>query len=106
MTQITTDTTCIEAKKLERMAFILKTVAHPIRLGVVKILDKYKKLSVGEICDKLGTEQSLTSHHLASMKLKGMLKAKREGKSVYYMIKETEITKIFSCLERCNCNMG
>ncbi len=106
MTQITTNTSCVEVKNLERMAFILKTVAHPIRLGVVKVLDKYQKLSVREICEKLGTEQSLTSHHLASMKLKGMLKAKREGKSVYYMIKETEITKIFSCLERCDCNMG
>jgi len=96
----------VNADKLERIAFILKTVAHPIRLGIVELLEAHGKLCVGEICDKLNTEQSLTSHHLANMKLKGLLNARREGKNVYYSIKEKEITSIISCLEQCNCNRG
>ncbi|OWY24408.1 transcriptional regulator [Sphingobacteriales bacterium UPWRP_1] len=96
----------VNADKLERIAFILKTVAHPIRLGIVELLETHGKLCVGEICTKLSTEQSLTSHHLANMKLKGLLNARREGKNVYYSIKEKEITSIISCLEHCNCNRG
>lgn len=96
----------VDAEKLERIAFILKTIAHPIRLGIVELLEAHGKLCVGEICDKLSTEQSLTSHHLANMKLKGLLYAHREGKNVYYSIKEMEITSIITCLERCKCNMG
>ena len=96
----------MNADKLERIAFILKTVAHPVRLGIVELLEANGKLCVGEISEKLKTEQSLTSHHLANMKLKGLLHAVRDGKNVDYSIKEKEISSIISCLENCGCNMG
>ena len=94
-----------EAEKLERIAFILKTVAHPVRLAIIHQLEIYPRLSVNEICEKLGTEQSLTSHHLQNMKIKGLLSAKREGRKIYYSLKERDISLIIECLENCNCNM-
>ncbi len=94
-----------EAAKLERIAFILKTVAHPIRLGIVHLLEQYPELSVTEICNMLGSEQSLTSHHLQNMRLKGILSAKRDGRSMLYSLKERDVSLIISCLENCNCNM-
>ena len=94
-----------EAEKLERIAFILKTVAHPLRLGIIHLLEQYPRLSVSEICEKLGSEQSLTSHHLQNMKLKGLLNSKREGRSMLYSLKERDISLIIECLENCKCNM-
>lgn len=95
----------MNADKLERIAIILKTVAHPVRLGIVELLEANGKLCVNEICEQLKTEQSLTSHHLANMKMKGLLHAVRDGKNVFYSIKEKEITTIITCLENCNCNI-
>ncbi|HHS95437.1 MAG TPA: transcriptional regulator [Phaeodactylibacter sp.] len=92
-------------EKLERIAFILKTVAHPVRLGIIHLLEQYPRLSVSEMCDKLGTEQSLTSHHLQNMRIKGLLKVKREGRSMLYSLKEKDISLIIECLENCQCNM-
>ena len=94
-----------EAEKLERIAFILKTVAHPLRLGIVHLLEQYPRLSVSEICRMLGSEQSLTSHHLQNMKLKGLLSVKRDGRSMLYSLKERDISLIIECLENCQCNM-
>jgi len=94
-----------EAEKLERIAYILKTVAHPLRLGIVHILEQHPQLSVSEICEMLGSEQSLTSHHLQNMKLKGVLASKRQGRSILYSLKERDISLIIECLENCNCNM-
>ena len=94
-----------EAEKLERIAFILKTVAHPLRLGIVHILEQHPQLSVTDICEMLGSEQSLTSHHLQTMKLKGVLSSKRNGRSILYSLKERDISLIIECLENCNCNM-
>ena len=94
-----------EAEKLERIAFILKTVAHPLRLGVIHLLEQYPRLSVSEICEKLGSEQSLTSHHLQNMRLKGILSVKREGRSMMYSLKERDVSLIIECLENCQCNM-
>jgi len=92
-------------EKLERIAFILKTVAHPMRLAIIHLLEQHPKLSVSEICERLGTEQSLTSHNLQNMKLKGILSSKRSGRSVYYSLKEKDVSMIIECLEDCKCNM-
>ncbi|MCB9081780.1 MAG: winged helix-turn-helix transcriptional regulator [Lewinellaceae bacterium] len=94
-----------EAEKLERIAFILKTVAHPTRLSIIHLLEQHARLSVSDICDMLGTEQSLTSHHLQNMRLKGILSVKREGRSMMYTLKERDVSLIIECLENCNCNM-
>ena len=93
------------AEKLERIAYILKTVAHPTRLGIVHLLEQYPRLSVTEICEALNAEQSLISHHLQNMRLKGILKAKKDGRSVMYSLKERDVSLIIECLENCQCNM-
>lgn len=92
----------IDARKLEQVAFILKTIAHPARLAIVELLDKNKKMSVNEIAEKLNLEQSLTSHHLNNMKIKGILQSEREGKNMYYSIKLEEVTKVIACIESCD----
>lgn len=92
-------------EKLERVAYILKTVAHPVRLGIIHLLEKHPKLSVTEMCEMLGTEQSLTSHHLQNMKLKGILSVEKDGRSRMYTLKEKDVSLILKCLENCQCNM-
>ncbi len=94
-----------EADKLERIAYILKTVAHPLRLGIIHLLEQHARLSVSDICEMLGSEQSLTSHHLQNMKLKGILSVKRDGRSMLYSLKERDVSLIIECLENCQCNM-
>ena len=91
--------------KLERIAYILKTVAHPMRLGIVHLLEQHPKLSVTEICEMLGSEQSLTSYHLQNMRLKGILSVKRDGRSMMYSLKERDVSLIIECLDNCQCNM-
>ena len=93
------------AEMLERIAFILKTIAHPLRLGIVHLLEQHDQLSVSEICEMLESEQSLTSHHLQTMRLKGILSSKRDGKSMLYSLKEKDVSLIITCLEDCKCNM-
>jgi DNA-binding transcriptional ArsR family regulator len=91
--------------KLEKAAFILKTVAHPIRLAIINLLDVHQKMSVNEICEQLNSEQSLISHHLTNMKIKGLLKADKQGVQVFYSLKEKDLIKLLDCMENCNCNM-
>ena len=94
-----------EVERLERIAYILKTVAHPVRLGIIKLLEVHPRLNVTDICNNLNTEQSLTSHHLQNMYLKGILSVKKEGRSRFYSLKERDVSLIIDCLENCQCNM-
>ncbi len=95
-----------DVEKLEKIAFILKTIAHPVRLQIVELLEFNEGLSVSAISEKLKTEQSLTSHHLSNMKLKGILRSRKEGRKVIYSLKEKSVLQILNCLDGCNCNMG
>ncbi|HAA15459.1 MAG TPA: transcriptional regulator [Cytophagales bacterium] len=92
----------LDTEKLEKVAFILKTIAHPLRIGIVDLLTTYERLSVNEICFRLDAEQSLTSHHLSNMKLKGILGSEREGKNIFYFLKLKEVTKVIDCMENCD----
>src|SRR6476469_4953102 len=95
----------INAEKLEKAAYILKTVAHPTRLAVINLLDQNERLSVNEICQLLACEQSLISHHLTNMKIKGLLKADKQGVQFFYSIKERGLIALLECIEKCDCNM-
>lgn len=95
----------INREKLEKAAYILRTVAHPTRLAIVDLLNLNARLSVNEIGEILKVEQSLLSHHLTTMKLKGLLRSEKEGQSVFYSLKEKDIPKLLECIEHCDCNM-
>jgi ArsR family transcriptional regulator len=94
-----------EAYRLERISFILRTVAHPIRLGIIRLLEIHPQLSVTEICEQLRTEQSLTSHHLQNLRLKGIISVRKDGRKMFYSLKERDVPSIIECLDNCNCNM-
>ena len=83
------------------MAFILKTTEHPTRIAIVQLLAAHEQLSVNDICERLATEQSLTSHHLATMKLKGLLSSSRSGKKIHYSLKIREVIDVIQCLAGC-----
>ena len=91
----------IKTEKLEKVAFILKTIGHPVRLAIINHLAINDRMSVNEICEALNLEQSLISHHLTNMKLKGIINCSKEGKSRYYYITLKEILTVLSCMEKC-----
>jgi DNA-binding transcriptional ArsR family regulator len=95
----------INREKLEKAAFILRTVAHPTRLAIVDLLGLNERLGVNEIGEIIKVEQSLLSHHLKTMKLSGILRSEKEGQNVFYSLKEKDVTKLIACIEHCDCNM-
>jgi len=92
----------LEAQKMNMVAFILKTIGHPLRIGVIQLLTDNVELSVNDLCERLNAEQSVMSHHLSNMKFKGILGSRREGKQRYYFIKLTEVIKVIECMEKCD----
>jgi DNA-binding transcriptional ArsR family regulator len=95
----------MDTQNLEKAAYILKTIAHPTRLAIIDMLHQHEQLPVNEVCRLLNCEQSVVSHHLINMKLKGLLSASKSGNQVYYALKEPRLLKIIDCVKDCNCNM-
>jgi len=93
----------IDPDRLEMAASMLKAIAHPVRIAILKHLEGGKKLTVTEIHELLGLEQSATSHHLGILKDKGVLCSRREGKNTYYYLKFEILSQIIDCLQHCTC---
>jgi len=87
-------------EQLERSANILKAIAHPMRIAILEYLEGGEKMTVTQIHNLLGLEQSTTSHHLGILKDKGILSSRREGKNTYYFLKYKNIGQILGCLRK------
>ncbi|HEM49209.1 MAG TPA: transcriptional regulator [Caldithrix sp.] len=93
----------LTADQLEKAAAMLKAIAHPMRISILKHLDDEKQLTVTEIHELLGIEQSTTSHHLGILKDKGVLVSKRDGKNTLYSIRNKDLNTIIECISKCAC---
>jgi DNA-binding transcriptional ArsR family regulator len=69
----------------ELQSEVCKTLASPKRLEILNALKEGEK-TVGELVDILGVPKANVSQHLAVMRLKGILKSRRDGVSIYYRI--------------------
>ena len=95
------DTNRLNPEQLERAANMLKAMAHPMRIAIIGYLENGDQLSVTEIHERLGIEQSTTSHHLGILKDKGVLISRREGKNTYYSLKHENLKNILNCVSMC-----
>ena len=93
----------LDIDKLELAASKLRAIAHPMRIAIIDLLQE-KQLSVTEIYEKLDIEQASASHHLNILKTKGVLASKRNGKKIFYSLKNQTLTEIIECINRCNDN--
>jgi ArsR family transcriptional regulator len=94
----------LSVEKIEKVAEILKAIAHPVRLQILDVLREHNSLSVSEIQQAITiqTEQSLLSHHLIKMKDKGVLVCEKRGMNVFYALADRHLLSIFDCMERCD----
>ncbi|MCK4676511.1 MAG: helix-turn-helix transcriptional regulator [Bacteroidales bacterium] len=91
----------LDINKLEMAASKLRAIAHPMRIAIIDLLEKNKKMSVTEIYRNLGIEQASASHHLNILKIKGVLVSKRDGKKIFYSIRNEALSEIIHCINRC-----
>ncbi|MEZ0608119.1 ArsR/SmtB family transcription factor [Fibrella sp. WM1] len=87
-------------KRIEKTAYVLKAVAHPLRIKIIQMLHENKELNVSTIYKNLNAEQSLISHHLINMRDKGILEIRRSGKNIYYFLVDSSVSDIIDCIYR------
>jgi len=90
----------ISAEQLERVAKVLKTIAHPVKLQILSILAEEAPMDVTSLCARvgMGCQISMMSHHLAKMKDNGVLVSEKSGKQVYYRVADKNLLNIFNCI--------
>ena len=87
-----------DEKRIDRAAYVLKAVAHPLRIKIIQMLNENAELNVSAIYKNLNAEQSLISHHLINMRDKGILDIRRSGKNIYYFLIDSAVADIIDCI--------
>jgi len=74
-------------------ADFFKALAHPLRIQILDML-RAGPLSVGEIKEKLGVEQSTLSQQLAVLRARSLVRAERSGTTIRYTVNDPAIWRL------------
>ena len=72
--------------KQNKLATMMKALAHPARIAIIQSLIKANACICGDLVDELGLAQATISQHLKELKNAGLIKGNIEGTSVCYCI--------------------
>ena len=81
-------------KELDDVIDIFKTLSDHSRVRIISALTRRESQCVSDIADLLDMPISRVSHHLSTLKMLGFVKARQEGKQVFYSIDDDCITDI------------
>ncbi len=87
---------------IEQAALAIKAMAHPLRLKILCLLGD-QELSVQDIVENVGTTQSNISQHLAILRDKEVLAARKEANFVYYRINDPRTLKLVGLMREVFC---
>jgi DNA-binding transcriptional ArsR family regulator len=72
--------------KQNRLALMMKALAHPARIAIIQHLIKADACICGDLVEELGLAQATISQHLKELKSAGLIQGTIEGTSVCYCI--------------------
>jgi DNA-binding transcriptional ArsR family regulator len=86
--------------KAERVAEVLRAVAHPLRIRIVALLCHGER-HVGSLAEKLGVGQAIVSQQLRILRLHGLVAVLRENGFAHYRLAEPHLRDLVCCMEKC-----
>ena len=72
--------------KQNKLAAMMKALAHPARIAIIQQLIKSNTCICGDLVEKSGLAQATISQHLKELKKTGLIKGTIEGTSICYCI--------------------
>lgn len=78
--------TQIFSEKQNKLATILKVLAHPARIAILQYISTQKACICNDIVEEIGLAQPTISQHLKELKKIDLISGEVEGKKVCYCI--------------------
>ncbi|MEZ6049481.1 MAG: metalloregulator ArsR/SmtB family transcription factor [Planctomycetaceae bacterium] len=75
---------------------VFKLLADETRLKILLYLVKDQEIHVSALCERLQQSQPAVSHHLALLRVAGLIEARREGKHNFYSVRKIHFHRIMN----------
>src|SRR3972149_10545795 len=82
------------------LADIAKSLSHPARIKILKVLNEMDRCMVGNLVDQLPLAQATVSQHLKELKNVGLISGGIDGPKVCYCVNNKELTKAKNALDK------
>ena len=92
-----------QQRGVETASRSLKAMSHPLRLMILCKLGE-EEFSVQDIVDNVGTSQSNISQHLAILRDKGILSARKDANKVFYKVSDFKTLKLIDMMREVFCS--
>jgi len=87
---------------IEKIAAMLKTMAHPIRLKILCLLQE-KELSVGELREIVKTTNANVSQHLNILRNQGIIAFRKDANFIINRIGDPKILELIRTMRQLFC---
>ncbi len=87
---------------IERASRSLKAMSHPLRLKILCTLGE-NEVSVHDIVSRVGSSQSNISQHLAILREKGILDARKDANRVFYRVADSRTLQLIDMMRQVFC---
>jgi len=77
---------------------VFKLFADETRVKILFMLIREGELHVSALCDRLEQSQPAVSHHLALLRVAGVIEARRDGKHNFYSVRKGRFVALFNTL--------
>jgi ArsR family transcriptional regulator len=85
-------------EKYSETAELLKTLAHPVRLCIVRGLLSKGECNVSYMQSCLKAPQSTISQHLQKLRMAGIITGKRNGLEINYQVSNDKVKALINAL--------
>jgi len=93
-----------QQEHIETAARALKAISHPLRLKILCVIGE-NEACVQEIVEAVGTSQSNISQHLAILREKGVLLARKHTNRVYYRVGDQRTLQLIVMMREVFCGV-
>lgn len=83
---------------IDNLVKLFKLLSDETRLRILYYLTQRNELHVRALCELLGESQPAVSHHLALLRVAGLIERRREGKHNYYGLKTRQFSTLLDML--------
>ena len=84
--------------KYNEIAEVLKALAHPVRLCIVRGLIEKGGCNVCHMQECIGMPQSTTSQHLQKLRSAGIISGQRKGLEITYQVCDKRVIELIEVL--------
>ncbi len=77
----------VSEQAVRDLAQVFKLLSDETRLRILLYLAQNSELHVTDLCNRLGQSQPAVSHHLALLRVSGLIESRREGKHNFYSVR-------------------